>query len=412
MFYEEKEINELVKCPYCKNKYNDPRILPCGLSMCYDCIQLKANHENKTVSCLCNQTHEIELNELIRNIGLAKISEKKANEVYRGAKVEELKQNLKTIKEKMDTFNNDVNIGRDKIIEYCNHVKNDVQLKTEKVIEAIKQHSFDILKQIDDYQNECLLNYDRSNSTHANYQNDELKRSEEFYAKWNGYLASFSITENDISIANKESKRLIYTLDKKHDEYKCKLFGDPLMKFKESESKIDSWLIGGVFHESFNLTQTIKRINNKMNKIHLRKYIKYVPDDDCFADSFDVLDLTENEIFVLMSENNNLIYLSTIDYEFNLVKQIIVPPPNSADNVGNAALEKFNKNNSLELVYLLVSYMPQYASDDENIVKVYDQNLDYLFEKKIKSFYYPIFTVFKTNFFFLIGAVIGEIIKN
>ena len=225
MFYEENAINELTTCPYCKNKYDDPRALPCGISMCFGCIQILT--ENLSLNCVCKQSHKIPPDGFFKNTVVAKLTETRANEVYRGEIVEELKQNLKRIKQQMDSFNKDMNVGRDKIIEYCNSVKNEVQLKTEKVIEAVKQHSFDILKQVDDYQNECLMNYDRSDSTHANYENDELKKSEEFYAKWNSYLSNFSITEEEISKANQESTKLIKSLDYEFDQYKCKLFGDP-----------------------------------------------------------------------------------------------------------------------------------------------------------------------------------------
>ena len=62
MFYEEKEINDIIICQYCKLKYKDPRILPCGRSLCFDCIELLINKdENKieTINCpICNENHE------------------------------------------------------------------------------------------------------------------------------------------------------------------------------------------------------------------------------------------------------------------------------------------------------------------------------------------------------------------
>lgn len=40
MFYQESEIDEHLRCQYCKTKYNDPRLVDCGGSLCKMCIDL------------------------------------------------------------------------------------------------------------------------------------------------------------------------------------------------------------------------------------------------------------------------------------------------------------------------------------------------------------------------------------
>jgi len=92
MFYEENEINELIICPYCKNKYKDPRLLPCGTSLCFDCIQLITRIDAGNVKCVCNQFHMIPVDGFFINTTLAKLVEKKPFEVYRGSLVKEFKQ--------------------------------------------------------------------------------------------------------------------------------------------------------------------------------------------------------------------------------------------------------------------------------------------------------------------------------
>ena len=59
MFYEENEINELIICPYCKTKYNDPRLMECGDSFCMPCIELLINNSEKGFKCpVGNDFHE------------------------------------------------------------------------------------------------------------------------------------------------------------------------------------------------------------------------------------------------------------------------------------------------------------------------------------------------------------------
>ena len=59
MFYEEKEINEIANCFYCMKKFNDPRILQCGYSLYFDCIQFLVNKDAKGLVCpLCEEFHK------------------------------------------------------------------------------------------------------------------------------------------------------------------------------------------------------------------------------------------------------------------------------------------------------------------------------------------------------------------
>jgi hypothetical protein len=58
MFYGDNEIDELKNCPHCIKEYQDPRILPCGQTLCLECIENEI--ENKEFECHnCLSTHQI-----------------------------------------------------------------------------------------------------------------------------------------------------------------------------------------------------------------------------------------------------------------------------------------------------------------------------------------------------------------
>ena len=40
MFYEEKQIYDITKCNQCKEILDEPRILPCGFTICSSCVDL------------------------------------------------------------------------------------------------------------------------------------------------------------------------------------------------------------------------------------------------------------------------------------------------------------------------------------------------------------------------------------
>ena len=115
MFYEEKEISELIICPYCKTKFTDPRLLPCGLSLCFGCIQLIANNEFGNIKCVCTNFHAVPVDGFIVNPILAKLVEKKPHEVYRSSIVEEFKVNLNSFKKKIDSLINKMQRGGENI---------------------------------------------------------------------------------------------------------------------------------------------------------------------------------------------------------------------------------------------------------------------------------------------------------
>lgn len=51
-------INDLLTCSICLERFNDPKILPCHHSFCFNCInRLK---ENRQVKCpICRNTHDV-----------------------------------------------------------------------------------------------------------------------------------------------------------------------------------------------------------------------------------------------------------------------------------------------------------------------------------------------------------------
>jgi C4-type Zn-finger protein len=73
MFYQDKEIDDIIRCPICQSRFQDPRILPCGSSMCHKCIGLLEKKEKKEINCpICKQTHLTPTNGFLKNIVLYK----------------------------------------------------------------------------------------------------------------------------------------------------------------------------------------------------------------------------------------------------------------------------------------------------------------------------------------------------
>ena len=159
MFYEENEINQLTQCPHCALKYQDPRIIDCGASLCLSCIDSLSTsvHANSGFHCpACKHHHPSRQppNGYPKNISLAKMCQLNAYELSRGPLAHALKSSLAEIKSQLDQLRIESDLGVDKIKHVCQQLKDEAQLSSEELIERIKSLNMDLIQQIDEYERE------------------------------------------------------------------------------------------------------------------------------------------------------------------------------------------------------------------------------------------------------------------
>ena len=56
MFYGESEINNILNCPMCQARYDEPKILPCGQIICSYCV---ANLDKEFNCSFCSKVHVV-----------------------------------------------------------------------------------------------------------------------------------------------------------------------------------------------------------------------------------------------------------------------------------------------------------------------------------------------------------------
>jgi len=111
LYYDANDLNSLLLCKICDQKFQDPRILPCGESYCNNCINSEVNIEaetahskvlygaqTKTIKCQnCRKKHELPREGFLANLTLNKIVLLKPSDVLisRLKKTEEEKEAFK-----------------------------------------------------------------------------------------------------------------------------------------------------------------------------------------------------------------------------------------------------------------------------------------------------------------------------
>ena len=97
MFFQEAEIDDILKCEKCKNKFDEPRSLPCGSLVCNACLdtllRLIGQNDSSFKCTLCQATHKN--GEFPENKSIKKLLGKSAIQVYRSDLVEKFQSNLK-----------------------------------------------------------------------------------------------------------------------------------------------------------------------------------------------------------------------------------------------------------------------------------------------------------------------------
>ncbi len=82
MFYQADKIDNILICKICENKMVDPRLLPCGKSVCHRCLDLIADTDKKRIKCQnCAKIHEILDSGFPKNLALQELLEFEAKEV-------------------------------------------------------------------------------------------------------------------------------------------------------------------------------------------------------------------------------------------------------------------------------------------------------------------------------------------
>ena len=139
--------------------------------ICLQCLKtirtIEADDElSKHFKCfMCDEDHLMPKKGLPTCETLSILLEEKPNEVYRSQNVETLKSNLNEIRLHLDKIDYDFNNGVDIIKEHCIELRTVLQLATEQSILDINKFNEIMIKQIDNYEHECIGKFTQNNRT-------------------------------------------------------------------------------------------------------------------------------------------------------------------------------------------------------------------------------------------------------
>ena len=187
MFYEEAMLNNELNCIKCNQRLDEPRILPCGETICAYC-HLSIEVKSEKFKCfVCDEDHFISEKGLPVNKRLLKVLALESKEVFRGEKVKQLRMNLNAIQEDIKKFSFGINNAVDRIKELCLDLKNKIQIKTEEAIEQLNEHNKQLITEVEEFEKDSIKSYEANEKVNEEFRQFQ-QELEEFNLKWNEYL--------------------------------------------------------------------------------------------------------------------------------------------------------------------------------------------------------------------------------
>jgi hypothetical protein len=254
MFYSQKEIEKLLKCPQCKSRLTEPIMLPCGKSICKKCADSIAESEKnmtKKVKCpFCDQNHHVPSKGYLQCELLTRLLMKKPNHVFRSKCVEYLEKNMKEIEENATSIESSLGGSIEKIQNYFHLLQEQLRLKSDSLIEKIRQLEEQMRQEIDKQEKECVDLF-KDDSEYRNALEFKIKRKRNFNRHTFAYLNKFEIDENEISRFLNFSLEHLNELSEMKSDLKAMIFNNKSIVFEENTKEVDSSILGKLVDVNF-----------------------------------------------------------------------------------------------------------------------------------------------------------------
>jgi uncharacterized protein YoxC len=252
MFYQAEKIDSILICKICENKMVDPRLLPCGKSVCHRCVDILADTDKKRIKCEnCAKIHEIPEEGFPKILALQELLECEAKEVSHPYPIRRFRKLLDILNASKESIKSTLECGDAKIRDHCDKVRNDMQLAIEQAHAKLDEFHKDFMDEIDNHEKECQAKFKTIQQNKADIEK-ALHESNELLSKSNHLLKQLNINQTELSILSVSVHSLQTKLEQIKDEIQKEMFNESLLKFEKPKS-FDSNVIGKIVKQNIEL---------------------------------------------------------------------------------------------------------------------------------------------------------------
>jgi hypothetical protein len=309
MFFSENQFKDQTTCEKCKTIFENPRSLPCGECICNKCIinGIDDKRRNEFNCFCCGEMHNVPKNGFPVCKPMVLLLQMKPQVEIKFNVWDEFKNQLKQMKDNLDKLISNVKLSDEIVTEHCEIVKNQIETRTESLIQKIENYKEVLLKEIDDYALECIDNITKE-KINFNQQIEQYSKLSDEYTE---YLNKQIIDENVLIQMNKDAITQTEALECKIKKLNTVIFNGNKIKFNDcKQDDIDSSKIGEMVYEplySFDLTKC-------SNPIDLKSKIT------SFSSIAKTLVLQNGNVVIVYADTSGCSNICVFDQNYNLKK--------------------------------------------------------------------------------------------
>lgn len=256
MFYEEEQIRNVLNCEKCMKRLDEPKILPCGATVCTTCIASLKIANFKFDCVMCGKPHNYPGDGFPTSKTILNLLTFKPNEIPRTDAVKTLQNTLNEIQFKINKFAASLNNGPDRVRDYCVNLRAEVQTATKLKIQKINELNDSFIREINQYEKECIEAFE-ANKEDKEYFNKIIKDTRQFQSEWLNQLKRFEVSDSTFVNGNQSGLKLLQLIDMEKNRLDDFVFDGNRLKFEQNNSKITSNIIGTFIAERITLNSQI-----------------------------------------------------------------------------------------------------------------------------------------------------------
>jgi hypothetical protein len=381
MFFQADAINNVLICKICDNKMVDPRLLPCGKSVCHRCVDYLADTDKKKIKCQnCAKIHVIPDEGFLKNLALQELLEFEAKEVLHSNHIEELKKLLDILDKTKQSIESILEGGDATIRVHCDKVRNDMQLAIEQAREKLDEFHKDFLDEIDNHEKKCQAKFKLIQQNKGGIEK-ALHDSNELLSKSNRLLNQFKIDQTELATLFEGAQLHLNNLEQIKDGIQREMFNESLIKFEKPKS-FDSNVIGKIVKQNIEL-YFLENIEN-MSELKIFSNVEYTR-------VFPNLQPFKSNTILLLYTDENILNLLCLDKDGNTLFD-------KKDLIKNKEIEeftglRFGSSSHNKIVYIFTEEKHIKQKNTFFNLRSFDENINLL--SKIKLDKQP--TDFKVN---------------
>jgi hypothetical protein len=365
-------MDDLIICPKCRRIYEMPRLLPCGETICSNCI-LKSQVDTNFLKCvMCKSIHEIPLNGFPINKQTLKLIDRVKTKNEIDEDVNRIEKNLLALKNKMFQ-------STDIIKSHCDKLRQQIYEKKSDLVQQINRLSNEFTSIVDEFELKSITSFE-DNSAYKDSFNLLTKEIDQFLIDYRknciqGKLNSFTGGPNEESTAkfvNKSIKlinKYIIMIDNESFKLDQAIFNQKSLIFKQNDCFIEPDLLGKLNFKETNYYNT-----KKLRKVYLKTLFSDKSANDAkYAKNFEK---------ILLNKLDNGSYL--IVYKLKNKKNIELNLLDSEDGtlIKAATLSDYSQLNDFQFVVFKNNIFINLKLSTETAFVILDENLKIVKQKK------------------------------